>query len=285
MKVHVSGPDVGVSIGKEDIDDKFSKYGRINSIWVARQPPGFAFVEYDDARDGEDAIRDMNGRTILGCEIRVEESRSTRRGGNGAPGGGQDIKPGDWSCPKCHVNNFARRHECFRCGERKPDESDRGGSGYRDYGRGGDRDRDRDRGHDRDRDRYGPSGGRGRDRYDDRDRHDDRDRRDDRDRDRDRSRDRRSRRKSRSESRDRSRGREPSRERAREPSRERAREPSRERSRDRGKSRSESRGGSRDRRRRGDKDKEDLSPNGQEKEENGNGSSHDKNHDDDERDE
>ena len=33
------------------------RFGRINNVWVARQPPGFAFIEYDDHRDAADAIR------------------------------------------------------------------------------------------------------------------------------------------------------------------------------------------------------------------------------------
>lgn len=51
---------------KQDLDEKFGKFGRVVSVWVARQPPGFAFVEFEDARDAEDAIRDMNNTEILG---------------------------------------------------------------------------------------------------------------------------------------------------------------------------------------------------------------------------
>ena len=65
-------------------------------------------------------------------------------------------KPGDWTCPSCRVNNFARRDQCFRCGARKPFDGD-GGGGYGGGGRGGydrggyDRGYDRydDRGYDR----------------------------------------------------------------------------------------------------------------------------------------
>lgn len=32
-----------------------------SSVWVARKPPGFAFIDFDDRRDAQDAIRDIDG--------------------------------------------------------------------------------------------------------------------------------------------------------------------------------------------------------------------------------
>ena len=41
-------------------------------------------------------------------------------------------KPGDWTCPDCGINVFARKQVCFRCGAQRP--GSRGG-----FGSGGNR--------------------------------------------------------------------------------------------------------------------------------------------------
>ena len=46
---------------EKDIERAFSYYGPLKSVWVARNPSGFAFVEYDEPRDAEDAIRGLDG--------------------------------------------------------------------------------------------------------------------------------------------------------------------------------------------------------------------------------
>lgn len=36
----------------------------ICSVWVARKPPGYAFIDFDDRRDAQDAIREIDGMFI-----------------------------------------------------------------------------------------------------------------------------------------------------------------------------------------------------------------------------
>ena len=40
------------SVTEEDLREAFSKHGEIDNIWVARNPPGFAFVTFVDDSAG-----------------------------------------------------------------------------------------------------------------------------------------------------------------------------------------------------------------------------------------
>jgi len=54
-KVYIG--NLSESAVKPDIESAFGKYGPLKNVWVARNPPGFAFVEFEDGRDAEDAPR------------------------------------------------------------------------------------------------------------------------------------------------------------------------------------------------------------------------------------
>lgn len=40
---------------------------------------GFAFIEFEDFRDAEDAVRDMDGRHVCGTRIKVEMAKNSSR--------------------------------------------------------------------------------------------------------------------------------------------------------------------------------------------------------------
>ncbi|VEL17174.1 unnamed protein product [Protopolystoma xenopodis] len=63
---------------KENLEHELKKYGDISNIWVARNPPGFAFVEFSKAFDAEKAVRALDGMNICGSRIRVEFSHSNK---------------------------------------------------------------------------------------------------------------------------------------------------------------------------------------------------------------
>jgi len=60
----------------KDVERKFEKFGRIRDVLVKY---GYGFVEYDDSRDAEDAVHEMDGRDLLGERVQVEIARGTRR--------------------------------------------------------------------------------------------------------------------------------------------------------------------------------------------------------------
>ncbi|XP_068632378.1 RNA-binding protein Rsf1 [Battus philenor] len=92
-RVYVGGLVEGIK--KEDLEREFDKYGKLNSVWVALNPPGFAFIEFENMQEAEDACSAMNGFEMLGATLKVELSRKRdgpRRGGNFRGGRGGNFR-------------------------------------------------------------------------------------------------------------------------------------------------------------------------------------------------
>jgi len=97
---------------ERDLDDMFSRYGRIRDI-LFRPDRDYAFIEFEDDRDASDAKRGLNGRDVDGSRIVVEfahgpEDRAVKSkcfncnlDGHWA----RDCPHGDWS------------KRCYRCGQ------------------------------------------------------------------------------------------------------------------------------------------------------------------------
>lgn len=103
-KVYVG--ELGNNARKNELEDAFSYYGPLRNVWIARNPPGFAFVEFEDARDAEDSVRGLDGRSICGRRARVELSNGkSARGYRGPPSRsrGRPFHPDD---------------RCYECGDR-----------------------------------------------------------------------------------------------------------------------------------------------------------------------
>ncbi|ELT98383.1 hypothetical protein CAPTEDRAFT_123867, partial [Capitella teleta] len=68
--------DLLESVTKDDLEKEFRQYGRIKEVWVARNPPGFAFIEFAHEKDIRSAVRSMNGKFVMGSRIRVEYAKT-----------------------------------------------------------------------------------------------------------------------------------------------------------------------------------------------------------------
>lgn len=61
-KVYVG--DLPKDVSEKELERVFREFGNIRSVWVARNPPGFAFVMFEDERDADDAVRTLDGRYL-----------------------------------------------------------------------------------------------------------------------------------------------------------------------------------------------------------------------------
>ncbi|KAF4077680.1 hypothetical protein AMELA_G00210690 [Ameiurus melas] len=88
-------------IRTKDVEDVFYKYGAIRDIDLKnrRGGPPFAFVEFEDPRDAEDAVYGRDGYDYDGYRLRVEFPRSGRGGGRGGGGGGAGAPRGRYGPP------------------------------------------------------------------------------------------------------------------------------------------------------------------------------------------
>jgi RNA recognition motif-containing protein len=53
---------VGSRTNKFELEKEFDSFGPLVDCWVARNPPGFAFIVYKHADDAERAVEELDGR-------------------------------------------------------------------------------------------------------------------------------------------------------------------------------------------------------------------------------
>ncbi len=58
-KVYIGG--LGYGADKQEIENVCQRFGVVKSVWVARHPPGFAFVLFKSSYDADIAVKYMNG--------------------------------------------------------------------------------------------------------------------------------------------------------------------------------------------------------------------------------
>jgi len=74
-KVYVG--DLERDVSERDLEKVFREFGSIRSVWVARNPPGFAFIEFEDERDAADAVRELDGTSVTVLQSTLPGLRMT----------------------------------------------------------------------------------------------------------------------------------------------------------------------------------------------------------------
>uniref|UniRef100_A0A7N6BRP2 RRM domain-containing protein n=1 Tax=Anabas testudineus TaxID=64144 RepID=A0A7N6BRP2_ANATE len=69
---------------EKDVERFFKGYGKILEVDLKN---GYGFVEFDDPRDADDAVYDLNGKELCGERVIVEHTKGPRR--DGGYGGGR----------------------------------------------------------------------------------------------------------------------------------------------------------------------------------------------------
>ncbi|KAM3722083.1 RNA-binding protein [Dirofilaria immitis] len=125
-RLHVANIDE--SVRARDLEEAFSRFGKLSEVWVASYPPLFAFVVFKNKSDANEALAALNNTYIRNCRVRVSvalprvRAHDRYRFGGGYGGGYYGGGGGGYG-----------RYGGY------------GGSRYGDYGRYGGYGRDRDR--------------------------------------------------------------------------------------------------------------------------------------------
>jgi RNA recognition motif-containing protein len=93
MKLYVGG--LAYSVTEAELEALFAEQGKVDSAVIIKdrdsgQSKGFGFVEMADLKEGQNAIKELNGKDLSGRSITVNQARpqEDRRPGGGGGGGG-----------------------------------------------------------------------------------------------------------------------------------------------------------------------------------------------------
>jgi len=84
-KLFIYGVNEGTS--NSDLQEGFEKFGTVTDTYNTGK--GYAFVTFDKKEDATEATAQMDGTTLLGQQIKVNEARPKNNGGGGGYGGGR----------------------------------------------------------------------------------------------------------------------------------------------------------------------------------------------------
>ena len=91
MKLYVGG--LAYSTTEDELKALFAEQGNVESVAIIKdratgQSKGFGFVEMTDLKEGQDAIKNLNGKELGGRQLMVNQARPQEDRSSGGGGGG-----------------------------------------------------------------------------------------------------------------------------------------------------------------------------------------------------
>jgi len=83
-KLFVYGVDQNLS--NDEIQGEFEKFGMVTDVYNTGK--GFAFVTFDKKEDADSAQQGLDGQTVFGQQLKVNEAKPREGGGRGGGRGG-----------------------------------------------------------------------------------------------------------------------------------------------------------------------------------------------------
>ena len=82
-KLFVYGIDQNLS--NDEIQSEFDKFGMVTDVYNTGK--GYAFVTYERKEDADSAQQGLDGQTVFGQQLKVNEAKPREGGGRGGGGG------------------------------------------------------------------------------------------------------------------------------------------------------------------------------------------------------
>ncbi|XP_054619582.1 serine/arginine-rich splicing factor 10-like isoform X2 [Dunckerocampus dactyliophorus] len=144
----------------EDLRREFGRYGPVVDVYIpldfyTRQPRGFAYIQFEDVRDAEDALHSLDRKWVCGRQIEIQFAQGDRKTPNQMKtrerrSPGRSSRYDDYDRGSRRRRSRSRSYERYRSRSpsydrhRRRSESPRESRGCQ-YGRGGSRGRDDER--------------------------------------------------------------------------------------------------------------------------------------------
>ena len=92
MKIYVG--NLSYDVAESDLEQAFGAFGQVTSVNILKdrqtgESKGFGFVEMAQVSEGQAAIKEMNGKELMGRELKVDQAKERPAQGRG--GFGRDV--------------------------------------------------------------------------------------------------------------------------------------------------------------------------------------------------